>query len=118
MVPNEACPIGRLLDPGSRVPVLLGRPYPPEYDGALFFADYSRNCIWVMQRGAGSLPSPANVRRFVGGAANPVDLQIGPGGDLFYVDFAGSVRRINYSATSNRARRRGRWRPRRPATRR
>ena len=25
--------------------------YPPEYDGALFFADYSRDCIWVMHKG-------------------------------------------------------------------
>jgi PKD repeat protein len=31
-------------------------------------------------------------------AANPVDLQIGPKGDLFYVDFSGgTIRRIEYS---------------------
>ena len=27
--------------------------YPAEYDDALFFADYSRDCIWVMPKGAG-----------------------------------------------------------------
>ena len=25
-------------------------PYPAAYEGALFFADYSRNCIWVMKK--------------------------------------------------------------------
>ena len=30
------------------------------------------------------------------GAAQPVDLQVGPGGDLFYVSFSGTVRRIRY----------------------
>ena len=36
---------------------------------------------------------------FVAGAANPVDLQIGPGGDLFYADFdGGTIRRIRYVA--------------------
>jgi PKD repeat protein len=32
----------------------------------------------------------------VGGAASPVDLEIGPGGDLFYVDLGGTIRRIRY----------------------
>ena len=31
-----------------------------------------------------------------GGAAEPVDLQVGPGGDLFYVDLGGTIRRIRY----------------------
>ena len=36
-------------------------------------------------------------RRSTPGAAGPVDLQIGPGGDLYYVDFdAGTIRRIQY----------------------
>lgn len=72
--------------------------YPAEYQGALFFADHSRNCIWVMLRGANGLPDPATRATFVAGAANPVDLQIGPGGDLFYVDFdGGTVRRIQFT---------------------
>ena len=62
--------------PASRSPA--PRPYPAAYDGALFFADYSRRCIWVMKRGAGGLPSPTAVSTFVAAAANPVDLQIGP----------------------------------------
>jgi PKD repeat protein len=76
-------------------------PYPAEYDDALFFADYSRDCIWVMQKGADGKPAPGQIRTFVAGAANPVNLENGPGGDLFYVDFdGGTVRRITYTSAN------------------
>ncbi len=75
-----------------------GGSYPPAYDGALFFADYSRNCIWVMFAGAGGDPDPATRTSFDVGANVPVDLEIGPGGDLYYVDiFGGAVHRISYA---------------------
>ena len=50
---------------------------------------------------------PANRATFLAGAVNPVDLQIGPGGDLFYVDLnpgitgGGTVRRLAYTSSSN-----------------
>jgi glucose/arabinose dehydrogenase len=76
-------------------------PYPDEYDAALFFADYSRNCIWVMQKGTNGLPNPGQLKTFVDGAAGPVDLEIGPNGDLFYADFnGGTIRRIQYAAAN------------------
>jgi uncharacterized repeat protein (TIGR01451 family) len=79
-----------------------GGSYPTAYNGALFFADHSRNCIWVMFRGSNGLPDKTRISNFVTTAANPVDLQIGPGGDLFYVDFDGSaIRRIQYSGAGN-----------------
>ena len=62
--------------------------YPGAYHGALFFADYTRDCIWAMLPGAGRA-RPANRQTFVTAASDPVDLTIGPGGDLFYVDLAG-----------------------------
>ncbi|MGH2925424.1 MAG: PKD domain-containing protein, partial [Solirubrobacterales bacterium] len=66
---------------------------------ALFFADYSRKCIWVMQRGGSSTPSPTHVKTFVAGAAHPVDLQIGPDGNLYYADLTGgTIRRISYAS--------------------
>jgi glucose/arabinose dehydrogenase/PKD repeat protein len=72
--------------------------YPDEYDDALFFGDYSRSCIWAMQKGANGLPDRANLKTFVAGAATPVDLEIGPNGDLFYVDIGGgTIRRIQFS---------------------
>jgi PKD repeat protein/glucose/arabinose dehydrogenase len=71
------------------------------YDGSLFFADYSRNCIWAMRAGPGGLPDPGEVEPFAVDAAYPVDLEIGPGGDVYYVDFdGGSVRRIRAQLNS------------------
>ena len=51
--------------------------------------------------GAGrrNAPEPARIRAFRTGASGPVNLQFGPGGDLFYPDFnGGTVKRIHYSA--------------------
>jgi glucose/arabinose dehydrogenase len=95
VVTGETCPTG-----GSSISGLAfynGGNYPATYADALFFADYSRNCIWVMQKGTNGLPDPATRATFDAGAAAPVDLQIGPNGDLFYVDFTGgTIRRIRY----------------------
>jgi glucose/arabinose dehydrogenase len=81
-----------------------GGSYPAAYNGALFFADHSRNEIWAMMPGANGLPDLANIQSFVGvdatggAAGNPVDLKIGPGGDLFYVDLEdGTLHRIIYA---------------------
>ena len=79
----------RLVDHRSRV--LRRRPYPAAYNGALFFADYSRNCIWAMMPGVERPARPdehPDVRRR---PAGPVDLEVGPNGDLYYVDFDGGT---------------------------
>ena len=53
--------------------------------------------------GTNGLPDPATSATFVADAANPVDLKIGPGGEVFYVDhYGGTIRRIRY-ASSNQA---------------
>jgi glucose/arabinose dehydrogenase len=81
----------------SGVAFYEGGRYPDAYDGALFYADYSRKCIMVAPRGANGLPDPAQARPFVTEAAGPVALTTGPGGDLYYVDLGGgTVRRIEY----------------------
>jgi len=74
-----------------------GGAYPTAYNGTLFFGDYSRNCIWAMATGTNGLPDPAKITTFGAGAPTPVDLEIGPNGDLFYVDIGGgTVREIRY----------------------
>jgi glucose/arabinose dehydrogenase len=104
VVPNDACPLSGSSISGLAFVPQSGGPYPAEYDGALFFADASRGCIWVMKPSGGALPSPSNTSRFVLDATVPVDLQIGPGGDLFYVDlWDGAVRRVQYTAGANGA---------------
>src|SRR5207249_9763709 len=46
---------------------------PWAFDGALFFADYARDSIYVMYRGVNYLPDVANRTMFVTGARNPFD---------------------------------------------
>jgi len=84
-----------------------GGSYPAQYNGALFFADHTRNEIWAMLPGTNGLPDPMRLQSFVGvdaaggAAGHPVDLKIGPGGDLFYVDMeGGSVHRITFTAAN------------------
>jgi glucose/arabinose dehydrogenase len=98
VLPNDVCPKGGSSVAGTSFAFASGGSYPAEYRGALFFADYSRRCIWAIPTGANGLPDISKRRTFVGGAAQPVDLEIGPGGDLFYVDLGGTVRRIRYFA--------------------
>ena len=84
-----------------------GGSYPAQYNGALFFADHTRNEIWAMLPGTNGLPDTSRLQSFVGvdatggAAGHPVDLKIGPGGDLFYVDMDdGTVHRITYTAAN------------------
>jgi glucose/arabinose dehydrogenase/PKD repeat protein len=84
-----------------------GGSYPAQYNGALFFGDHTRNEIWAMLPGTNGLPDPSRLQSFVGvdaaggAAGHPVDLKIGPGGDLFYVDMDdGTVHRITFTAAN------------------
>jgi PKD repeat protein len=103
VVANETCPTGSSSIAGLEFEFAAGQhSYPAEYDQALFFADYSRDCIWAMLKGADGKPAPGQIRTFVAGAANPVNLETGPGGDLFYVDFdGGTIRRIQFVSETN-----------------
>jgi glucose/arabinose dehydrogenase/PKD repeat protein len=95
VVAGESCPTGSSSVAG--ISFYQGGPYPAAYDGALFFADYSRDCIWAMRAGADGIPAPGLRETFVGPAANPVDVQISPAGELFYADFdGGTIRRIQF----------------------
>jgi NedA-like, galactose-binding domain/F5/8 type C domain/PKD domain len=97
VVAGDACPSG-----GSSITGLAFYPnsanaYPAAHRGALFFADYTRQCVWAMKPTTpGGLPDPANIETFVANAASPTDLAIGPGDELYYVDLGGTQRRIRY----------------------
>jgi len=100
VVSGESCPTGSSSISGMAF-AATGSSYPAAYDGALFFADYSRDCIWAMRKGANGLPDPSLRETFAAAAANPVDLKTGPGGDLFYVDLTGgTIRRISYQGAN------------------
>jgi glucose/arabinose dehydrogenase len=97
VVTGETCPTGSSSIAG--LAFYNGTTFPAGYNGALFFADYSRDCIWVMSAGANGRPNPATVATFAAGATNPVDLAVSPGGDLFYPDFdGGTIRRIRFAS--------------------
>ena len=57
VVPGESCSTGSSSISG--LAFYTADVFPPAYKHALFFSDYSRNCIWVMYRGANGLPDPA-----------------------------------------------------------
>ena len=97
VVPGDGCPTG-----GSSIAGLAfyqgGSNYPSNYSNALFFSDYTRKCMWVMfPDAAGVIPNPANRAAFASAAAGPVNLTIGPNGNLFYVDFdGGQILEVKY----------------------
>jgi glucose/arabinose dehydrogenase len=96
VVPGEDCPTGSSSVSG--LAFYTGTPYPSTYSNALFFADYSRDCIWAMAANANGVPDPSQVTTFETNAAAPVDLETGPNGDLFYPDFTnGGIHRISYT---------------------
>ena len=50
-----------------------------------------------MKADASGIPAPGLLESFVAPAANPVDVQISPAGELFYADFdGGTIRRIQF----------------------
>ncbi len=85
-------------------------PYPAKYNGAMFFTDYVRKCIWAMLPGTNGKPNPANVELFanIADPTNPnrstgaVDLVESNTGDLWYVGLdTGEIHRISYTAANH-----------------
>ena len=96
VVPGESCPSGSSSLAGMRF--YRGSNFPLAYRDALFFADYSRDCIWAMRAGADGLPDPSTIETFDAGASNPVWLEVGPDGALYYADFdGGRIRRVAHT---------------------
>jgi len=103
VVPGDPCPPWS----GSAITgtaVYPGGSFPPEYDGALFFADAVRGCIYAMlPSGVGEGPDPATTFPFLtdGGPYTGADIEMGPDGDLYYLSlFADeAVHRVTYDTT-------------------
>ena len=71
--------------------------FPSSYVGKYFFADYCDGWMRVLD------PATGTASDFATDVVQPVDLQVGNDGALYYLDrFAGSVRRITF-ASSNTA---------------
>ena len=106
VVPGENCNTSSDQSPNSSITALgfyNGTGYPAEYQGALFFADYARGCIWAMKLGPAGQPDPSRIELVLDRAGTPVDLQIGPDGNLYYVDiWIGTVNRLVYQGEPGR----------------
>lgn len=100
VAPGDGCPTG-----GSSVAGIAfetNSSYPAEYRGAMFFADSSRGCVWAMRKGANGLPDPTRITPFVTRVNTPVQVLMGPGGDLYYVALgSGQLRRVIYTGQAN-----------------
>ena len=78
--------------PSTRRPAA---PIPASYDGGVFFADHSRNCIWFIPPGANGEPDPTSTG-LRPGRGEPGRPRHRPGQRLFYVDFdGGTIRRVS-----------------------
>jgi len=82
----------------SGIAFYQGGEYPIRYNGALFFADYAVKCIYAMRAGDDGVPDPTQIDVLERDAELPVALQVGPGGDIYYVAILeGNIRRIRYT---------------------
>jgi glucose/arabinose dehydrogenase len=99
VTPDDHCP----FESGSAITgmaVYRGGSFPAEYDGALFFADSVRGCIYVILADEGGELDPLTVRPFLteSGPYIGADVQVGPDGNLYYLSLYGdeSLHRISY----------------------
>uniref|UniRef100_UPI0035686810 PKD domain-containing protein n=1 Tax=Nocardioides sp. TaxID=35761 RepID=UPI0035686810 len=109
LTPGEACEVGTSSVSGTAFIPASGTAtdYPAQYRGALFFNDYARGCVWHLGKLPNGDPDPARIFPFVQRAESPVSVRVGPGGDLYYVDYgivdgnvtpgAGAIHRVVYT---------------------
>ena len=74
-----------------------GTTYPSQYQGAYFYGDYARSTLsyLTVNSSNGLVSGPTS---FTSGADGPVDIQMGPDGNLYYIAIGtGELRRIRYT---------------------
>lgn len=112
VVPDDECP----TESGSAISGISfyeGAQFPAAYEGALFFADAVRGCVWVMFAGEDGKPDPSTTERFMreGRIYPGVKIAEGPDGYLYYADLLsgeglgdGEIHRIAYRPNAPTAR--------------
>jgi glucose/arabinose dehydrogenase len=106
ITPGENCPVRSSSLSGIAF-TPTGTDWPASYQDALFFSDFLRGCIWRFAKDANGQPNPSAVQVFAQAAGSPTDVLVGPGGDLYYVDYgsfaggdyiagSGGLHRIDY----------------------
>jgi glucose/arabinose dehydrogenase len=108
VVPEDECGFeyGSAIGGVSFYEAGSGADFPAKYDGAFFFADAVRGCVWVMYPGADGQPDPTTTERFMRDSHvyPAVYLEQGPDGDLYYASLLGdengapgAIHRITYN---------------------
>jgi glucose/arabinose dehydrogenase len=83
-----------------------GANFPSRYNGALFFTDYARSCIWAMLTDANGVPDPDKLEVFESGNVGAIDLEFGPDGKLYYTDIGyatggmGTIHRVSFDGSN------------------
>jgi glucose/arabinose dehydrogenase len=70
--------------------VYTGSQLPAPYQGGYFYSDYARKFIRMLKPG-----HPNRSVAFESGALSPIDLDVGPDGNLYYLSLKGSVQKIS-----------------------
>jgi len=112
VVPGDECSYANGSAIGG-VSFYEGSAFPPTYDGALFFSDPVRGCIYVMHAGEDGKPDPLTTERFLREAQiyPGVDIEEGPDGALYYASLfgdeefgPGAIHRVVYAPGAPKAR--------------
>ena len=104
-VTNDDCGTGSSSISGIAFRTTAGN-YPSKYDNGLFFADYTRRCIWFAPASSGtanpdftSIEQFANLRRSGDTSGGAVYVGVTPAGDVIYADYdRQEIRAIHYNA--------------------
>ncbi|MEX1255641.1 MAG: PQQ-dependent sugar dehydrogenase [Dehalococcoidia bacterium] len=79
-----------------------GGDYPPEFDGAYFFADWARGTVSVLRVDGNNELVPGSVLVVLDDGGQPIDFELGPSGDVYYLALdleagTGEIRRLTHT---------------------
>ncbi|MGH3116802.1 MAG: PQQ-dependent sugar dehydrogenase, partial [Gaiellales bacterium] len=78
-----------------------GTTYPSQYSDLYFFGDYGQGFIRYLRRDASHNLVPGSVGELAQAADGPVDFEVGPDGNIYYLAInTGELRRIRYTSAS------------------